>query len=76
MILTPIAPERLPATLAGFAASLDDVTARAVFAAIAATSPERAEGISSASRRRKVKRHSQAFLGSLSAFCSWYPPAI
>lgn len=44
MILTPIAPERLPATLKGFSASLPDEDARAIFAAIAATSPERAEG--------------------------------
>jgi hypothetical protein len=44
MILTPIPPERLAEALDRFAAQLDDPDARAVFARIRATSPERAEG--------------------------------
>lgn len=42
MILTPIPPERLPATLAHFAASLADGYSRVVFAAVARTSADRA----------------------------------
>jgi hypothetical protein len=44
VILTPIPPERLPEVLRQFRGSLGDEFARRVFGAIAATSPERAQG--------------------------------
>jgi hypothetical protein len=76
LILTPIAPERLPATLAGFAASLDDEAARAVFAAIAATSPERAEGALAEAQRQDAMALARSFgmglvEGSAAAGFNW-----
>lgn len=52
MILTPIPPERLPETLERFAATLPDDFTRAVLAAIAATSADRAEGAAAEAHRQ------------------------
>jgi len=52
MILTAIPRARLGATLARFAAGLDDPEARAAFARIAATSPDRAEGAAAEAHRQ------------------------
>ena len=53
MILTPIPRDRLPAALDRFAAQLADLTARAAFAGIRTTSPDRAAG-AEAERHRKA----------------------
>ena len=56
MILTPIPRERLAAALERFAARLADPAARAAFAEIRATSPDRAEG-------DRAERDRQAAIG-------------
>jgi hypothetical protein len=56
MILTPIPRDRLPAALDRFAAQLADLTARAAFAGIRTTSPDRAAGA-------EAERHRKAALG-------------
>jgi len=61
LILTPIAPERLPKTLERFAASLHDDDARSVFATIAATSPERAEGALAEAQRQDALALARSF---------------
>jgi hypothetical protein len=60
MILTPIPRHRLGAVLDRFAAQLDDTPARAAFAGIRATAPERAGGDAVERHRRQalaVARH-------------------
>jgi hypothetical protein len=60
MILTPIPREQLGAVLGRFAARLNDPTARAAFAGIRATAPERASGSAAERHRRQalaVARH-------------------
>ena len=52
MILTPIPPDQLDATLDRFAAALTDTAARAAFAHIRATSSDRAEGEAAENDRR------------------------
>jgi hypothetical protein len=52
MILTPIPPDRLPATLDYFAAQLDDLAARAAFDQIRSTVAARAEGDLAEAHRR------------------------
>jgi hypothetical protein len=54
MILTPIPPERLEATLDRFAARLDDPEARAAFGRIRATAAERAQGAAAERHRREA----------------------
>ena len=54
MILTPIPRDRLGEALDRFAARLDDPDARAAFARIRATSPERAEGIEAERHRQQA----------------------
>ena len=54
MILTPIPRERLAEALDRFAARLDDPDARAAFARIRATSPDRAEGAEAARHHREA----------------------
>jgi hypothetical protein len=54
MILTPIPRDRLDAALDRFAAQLDDPAARAAFARIRATAPERAEGAAAESHRQQA----------------------
>ena len=54
MILTPIPPELLDAALDRFAARLDDPAARAAFAQIRATSPERATGDAAERHRQQA----------------------
>jgi hypothetical protein len=61
LILTPIAPGRLPATLESSLTSLPDEGARAVFAAIAATSPERAEGALAEAQRQDALALARSF---------------
>ena len=60
MILTPIPRDRLGAALDRFAARLDDSAARAAFAPIRATAPDRATGAAAERHRRQalaVARH-------------------
>ena len=60
MILTPIPHHRLGVVLGRFAAQLDDPTARAAFAGIRATAPERATGTAAERHRQQalaVARH-------------------
>jgi len=54
LILTPIPPERLEAALDRFAAQLEDPAARAAFARIRATSPERASGAAAEAHRQRA----------------------
>jgi hypothetical protein len=54
LILTPIPPEHLDAALDRLAARLTDPAARAAFALIRATSPERAEGEAAERHRREA----------------------
>lgn len=54
VILTPIPPGRLPAVLLRFEAALGDSRGRAIFATIAATSAERAEGGVAETHRRQA----------------------
>jgi hypothetical protein len=54
LILTPIPREQLADALDQFAAQLDDADARAAFARIRATSPDRAEGIEAERHRREA----------------------
>src|SRR5947209_18623001 len=54
MILTPIPPERLGDTLNRFAAQLEDPEARAAFARIRATAPDRAEGALAEAHRQQA----------------------
>jgi len=54
VILTPIPPDRLPAVLAQFGARLEDGFARRVFAAIARSPAERADGTHAERHRREA----------------------
>ncbi|HEX6443245.1 MAG TPA: hypothetical protein VF007_13725 [Stellaceae bacterium] len=54
MILTPIPPERLGDALDRFAAQLNGPEARAAFARIRATSPDRAEGAAAETHRQQA----------------------
>lgn len=54
MILTPIPPDRLDATLDRFAAGLTSAAAKAAFARIRATGPDRAEGGDAERHRREA----------------------
>jgi hypothetical protein len=54
MILTPIPREQLAAALDRFAAQLEEAGARAAFAQICATMPERAEGAEAEEHRREA----------------------
>ncbi len=54
MILTPIPHEQLDAALDRFAGQLGDPAARAVFARIRATSPERADGAAAETHRQQA----------------------
>jgi hypothetical protein len=54
MILTPIPRDGLEAALDRFAAQLDDPAARAAFARIRATAPERAHGAAAESHRQQA----------------------
>jgi hypothetical protein len=60
LILTPIPPQRLDASLERFAAQLADPTARAAFARIRATSAERAGGNAAAAHRRQALAFARA----------------
>jgi hypothetical protein len=54
LILTPIPPEHLGEALDRFIAQLDDPGARAAFARIRATSPDRAEGAEAEAHRQQA----------------------
>jgi hypothetical protein len=61
MILTPIPRERLGETLGRFAAGLLEAGARSAFAAIRATSPDRAAGAEAEHHRQEALRLARAF---------------
>src|ERR1051325_7895523 len=60
MILSPIPRAELATALDRFAAQLDDLEARAAFARIRATSPERAEGHAAEAHRQQALAFARA----------------